>query len=328
MTSNEIARMNAEERTALARYQWQEAEAMARDKTGLLPPAFRDSPGSIILARAYGDALNVPMVTVFAEVYIVKGRPSMSAKMMMALVRRAGHRIRSEINPEGTAARCTIIRTDDPDPFVETFTLGDAVKAGLCQIDRDGNVRSRDKNGEPQPWERYTRTMLRNRAVSAACRAHVPDVILGFGYTPDELDEIDVPDARPIGEWVDADDAPPAPRHAAAAAAGKKPAAPEPATGDPAQAEGQWRTEWFDRLADAVNRRDLTRITDLGKDAASHGHSDLIDAAKGAWRRVQGGGQPAAAAAADDGDQDDTGGASMDDDIVDADIVEDGGPAE
>ena len=110
------------------------AEVLA--DSNLLPAQYRKNPANVLLAQELGDALGIPAIQAINSIHVIEGKPSAGADLMASIVRRAGHRIRSEINPEGTAARCTIIRTDDPDPFVETFTLGDAVKAGLCQIDQ------------------------------------------------------------------------------------------------------------------------------------------------------------------------------------------------
>jgi hypothetical protein len=296
--------------------QWREAQAMAKDRTGLLPPAFRDNPGSILLAGAYGRALGIDPVTVLTNVYIVKGRPSMSAVLMHALIRQAGHKVR--VWGDNKTGHCRITRNDDPEPFEETFTIQEAAVAGLLQIQPDGSVRARSDKGEVKPWEAYTKTMLRNRALSIAARAHCPEVILGLRYVPEDFDTTEV-----NGMVVDADPEPAAP---AAEPVTDQAAAEQPAAfaAPKEPTEGEWRTAWFDQLADAVNRRNLADITRLGQDAATAGHSDLITAARAAWSRVQQ--APIPDQSADEADQgdDDTGGADMDDPIVDAELVQDG----
>lgn len=164
----------------------QHARLLASARSDLIPPQFRNSPGDVLMAIEYGRSLNLPVAQIFTEIYIVKGRPSMSAKLMMALVLRAGHRIRADIAADGRSATCKIVRSDDPEPYLETFTVEDAVQAGLCEL-KNGKVWARDSKGQPTPWERYTRTMLRNRAISTAVRAFCPDVLAAVAYTPEEL---------------------------------------------------------------------------------------------------------------------------------------------
>ncbi len=295
----------------------QHARLLASARSELVPPAFRGSPGDVLMAIEYGRSLNLPVAQIFTELYIVKGRPSMSAKLMMALVLRAGHRIRADVAGDGRSATCKITRTDDPDPYFEKFTLDDAVAAGLCEI-KNGKVWARDQKGNPTPWERYTRTMLRNRAISTAVRAFCPDVLTSVQYTPDELQD----DVGIVVDGTVSDPTDPG---------GKPEPAEEPVQASDEQIrkvaeenEAAWRTGWLDNLAAAARAGDLPRLAELGREAAAHGHSDLIDTARAAWNRVQKGEQLAGAVVDDQGD-DDTGGASMDDDIVDAEVVEDGG---
>lgn len=313
MTGAELEHVRATAELRRAEYDY--ACELAKAKSPMLPSAFRGSPGDLLLVMEYGKSLNLPIAQIFTDVHLVNGKPGMSAKLMHALMLRAGHKVRVSTARDGRSATCRIIRTDDPEPFEETFTLTDAVQAGLCEI-KQGKVWARDKQGQPTPWERYTRTMLRNRAISAAARAHCPDVLAGVSYTPDELEDVEgaaiIVDGY-TGTVVDADETPVD--------------AAEDAKSIAEENEARWRTEWLDRLAEAVRLRDLPGLAELGKEAAAHGHADLIDTAKAAWRRVRDGARPAEPAPAGQ-DDDETGGASMDDDIVDAEVVEDGGDPE
>lgn len=316
MTGSELEHVRATAELRRAEYDY--ACELAKAKSPMLPSAFRGSPGDLLLVMEYGKSLNLPIAQIFTDVHLVNGKPGMSAKLMHALMLRAGHKVRVTTAPDGRSATCRIIRTDDPEPFLETFTLQDAVAAGLCEI-KQGKVWARDSKGSPTPWERYTRVMLRNRAISAAARAHCPDVLAGVSYTPDELDGADggpsVMDGY-TGAVVDADEDP-----VDAADDGKTIAE---------ENEARWRTEWLDNLAAAARRGDLPGLAELGKEAAAHGHSDLIETARAAWNRVRDGERLAGAAAPADEDQgdDDTGGADLDgDEVIDAEVVEDGDPA-
>ena len=128
--------------------QWKYAQALAQ--AGLLPKQYRDSPGDVLLAIAYADALSLPVAQIFTGIHVIEGRPSMSAELMGALVRRAGHRIR--MSGDATSARAEIVRRDDPDyTYRSTFTLDDAKQAGLLNKD---------------VWKKYPAAMLLARAGS------------------------------------------------------------------------------------------------------------------------------------------------------------------
>lgn len=60
-------------------------------KSGLVPKALQDKPEAIVLVGALGAELGIPFVTALSEIHVIEGRPSPSAQMRLALVRRAGH---------------------------------------------------------------------------------------------------------------------------------------------------------------------------------------------------------------------------------------------
>lgn len=176
----------------LARY----SEMMA-DGTTVLPVQYRRQPGSIMFAVEYAKALDVSPITAITGIHVIEGKPTASAGLISALIRRAGHKLRVKI--EGTLpggdirAVATLTRHDDPDePFVSTWDLDRARRAGLLTIVVDPNtgrvsVTARGKNGGATPWETYTESMLKARAITEVGRDGAEDVLLGVHYTPEEL---------------------------------------------------------------------------------------------------------------------------------------------
>lgn len=150
------------------------AFAKALADAALLPAAYRRRPADILLAMQYAESLGIPVMQAIVGVHVIDGRPSMSAELMQALVRRAGHRLRVESGDN--YATCTIIRRDDPEySHTVSYTLEDAQSAGLL------------KKGSS--WERHPKAMLVARAVSACCRLACADVLAGVSYVPEELQE-------------------------------------------------------------------------------------------------------------------------------------------
>lgn len=174
----------------------------------VLPNALRGKPSDVLAIILYGQDLGMSPMQAIQGIYVVKGKPQLSGTTWLALARRAGHKVRFL---ETTNTRCTIeiTRADDlQHPHVETYTLDDAVTANLVRI-KDGKPYARGQKGDPLPWEQYTRTMIRNRAISNAAKAACPEVALGFAvegdydYVAETTVEVAAPDHH--GEVVDAE---------------------------------------------------------------------------------------------------------------------------
>lgn len=176
----------------------------------IMPDSLRGKPSDVLAIVLYGQELRLAPMQAIQAIYVVRGKPQMSADLWTALARREGHKVRWG-HCDDKSATVTIVRADDPDyPHTETFTIEDAVKAGLCEI-KDGNVRARSAKGQPTPWETYTKRMLKNRAISFAGKAQCPEVALGFGiegdydYIPDDT-PIEVTRPEHHGEVVEAEE--------------------------------------------------------------------------------------------------------------------------
>ena len=73
--------------------------------SGLLPAAYRRNPGNVLYAIEYGDMLGLSPMAAITGVHIIEGKPSASAGLISALVRRAGHKLR--VSGNGKSATCT-----------------------------------------------------------------------------------------------------------------------------------------------------------------------------------------------------------------------------
>lgn len=159
--------------------------------SNLLPDAYQQAPANLLLAAEYADTLGVPRMAALTGIHVIKGKPSMSADLMLALVRRAGHRIR--ISGDDTHAEAVLIRADDPEfEYRAVWTIDKARRAGLL-------------GQRSQNWERYPGPMLRARAVTEVVRMGASEVLFGAIYAPEELGaQVDE-----TGNPVDAGVAPP-----------------------------------------------------------------------------------------------------------------------
>ncbi len=178
-------------RTAADR--WLYAESMAA--SSLIPGAFRGRAADVFWATEYGAMLGLSPVAAMTGIHVMDGKPTASAALMSALVRRAGHRLRvsitGKVSDGSLTATAELTRADDPDhTFTAVWDLYRAERAGLLTVKRvDGRVVawSRSQNGKAQNWEKYPEAMAKARAISEVCRDGAEECLFGMHYTAEEL---------------------------------------------------------------------------------------------------------------------------------------------
>ena len=138
--------------------------------SGLVKVASPEAAGVILLT---GAELGLSPMQALRGIYVVDGKPTLSADLMVAIVKRADV-CQWWRTAESTPETCTIEtqRRGDPAPSRRTWTIADAQRAGLTGR---------------QPWRQYPATMLRHRCAADLAREVYPDVVLGL-YDPEELD--------------------------------------------------------------------------------------------------------------------------------------------
>lgn len=142
-------------------------------QSSLIPAEYRGKPADIVWAMDIGDALGVPYTQVMQSMVVARGKMTMSADLMGAVVRRAGHKLR--LHEDGDSVTATLIRADDPDyEFTVTWDKAKAKGAGLW--------------GSRGPWQQYPRQMLRARAITEVCRQGASDALAGTVYTQEEVE--------------------------------------------------------------------------------------------------------------------------------------------
>jgi hypothetical protein len=153
------------------------AYAKALAEASLLPAAYRKAPANILLAMEYGEALGLAPVAAIQGIHVVDGKPTASAQLIGALVRRAGHRLRVETAADGQSATATVIRSDDPDfVFRSHWDMVRATAAGLAG---------------KGTWKLYPANMLKARAITEVARDACPEVLSGVAYTAEELESVE-----------------------------------------------------------------------------------------------------------------------------------------
>jgi len=147
-------------------------------KSTLLPAALRGKPADLAVIMITGHELGLSPMQALRGLHVVEGRPVLSADLIVGLVKK--HPACKYFRlVESTDERATYetLREGEPEPTRITWTIQQAVKAGLTGRSN---------------WKAHPAAMLRARASAALARAVYPDVAMGI-YDPDEaLDFIEV----------------------------------------------------------------------------------------------------------------------------------------
>lgn len=146
----------------------QYAQAMAG--SSLLPRDYQNKPANLLFALEYADALGIAPIHAITSIHVINGKPSASADLIAASVRRAGHKLR--VTGNDTFAEAVLIRADDPD--FEYVARWDMAKAKQAKLDT-------------ATWKAYPAAMLRSRAITEVARMGASDALYGVIYTPEEL---------------------------------------------------------------------------------------------------------------------------------------------
>lgn len=163
----------------------------------ILPDAYRENPANALIAVGLGQAMGLTPAESLYRIAVIKGKPSASAELIAANVRRAGHKLRVKVQEDPPRATCTIIRADDPDePITIERDMAWAQRMGLA--------------GEPN-YKKQPATMLSYRAISACARLACPEALYGVTYTPDEAASVPSESAAPKVTAADFTQAPSAP---------------------------------------------------------------------------------------------------------------------
>lgn len=147
--------------------------ARAVSSASMLPENYRGKPADILLAVGLGQSMGLSPAESLYRISVIKGKPTASAELIAANVRKAGHKLRVLTDEQGKRVKATIVRADDPDFSFEV--IRDLEWAKSMGLDKNDNYRK-------QPL-----TMLQWRAITAVARLACPEALYGVSHTPDEM---------------------------------------------------------------------------------------------------------------------------------------------
>lgn len=138
-------------------------------KTGFLPESIK-TPEQAVAIILQGRELGIPTMAALQTINVIKGKPTVSPQLMLALIYRSHQLARLDI--DSTDSGCSVVMDRrGVGTFRTEFTMDDARKQGLADKDN---------------YRRQAKVMLKWRAVAACAREAFSDVVLGL-YTPEEM---------------------------------------------------------------------------------------------------------------------------------------------
>jgi 5'-3' exonuclease len=128
--------------------------------------------GTIMTGRSFG----LDAVTSLRSFHNIKGKQTMSATLMIGLVKRRTDLCRYFTLIESSATRAVYEthRANEPAPTRMEYTIEEAKKAGLVTSGSN--------------WDKRPKTMLRHRCATELARAVYPDLVAGL-YSDDEMED-------------------------------------------------------------------------------------------------------------------------------------------
>lgn len=136
--------------------------------SSLIPDSLKGKPGDCLVVLMTGAELGLQPMQALRSIAVVKGKPSLSADLMVSLVKQRKDvcEFLSLVKSTPEIATYRAKRVGEPEPTEMSFTMQDATRAGLT--------------GSGGMYAKYPAQMLRARAASGICRAVFPDLCMGL----------------------------------------------------------------------------------------------------------------------------------------------------
>lgn len=159
----------------------------------LVPDAYRGRPNNCFVAINMGAELGMEPFQAIQSIAVIDGKPCLYGDGLIGVVRSSPlcMWIEESLSDDGKSATCRTQRKGDPNPITATYSMADAMLAG---IDSKKN------------WKKHPKRMLQMRARAYCLRDAYPDILKGLGVveemvdhedTPAEIQSFDLPEKKP-----------------------------------------------------------------------------------------------------------------------------------
>jgi hypothetical protein len=153
-------------------------------RSDLVPSSLRGKPANIFIVIMAGQEIGLTWPVSLRMIYSPgPGQIGMRGELLLAKLHEAGHEYEWEEEP-GKSCTFKLDRYAGParksKHYEATFTMNDAIQAGLAKLNADGTVVALSRDNRPLPWMHYSQDMLFWRAVSRCVKRAAPEILMGF----------------------------------------------------------------------------------------------------------------------------------------------------
>jgi hypothetical protein len=170
-----------------AKYEIAKRIAHTLAQSNLVPEPYRGRPNDVFVAINMGSELGMEPFQAIQSIAVIEGKPCLYGDGLIGVVRASPKClwIKETISDDGKTATCETQRKGDPQTISATYSMADAVQAGI----------STKRN-----WEKHPKRMLQMRARAYCLRDAYPDLLKGLGVVEERQDHDDSP--PPITEYT------------------------------------------------------------------------------------------------------------------------------
>lgn len=193
---------------------WRVAQAV---HTAGMAPYGLNTPEKITIAIMTGLELGMPPMRAVQSIAIINNRPCIWGDALPAVCYASGavRYIKEWVEGEGAemVAYCETLRVGQQEPVRRSFSVKDAIQAGLWQTTAKVRKKNRQTNewyetDNDSPWWRYPKRMLGMRARGFTLRDSYPDKLAGMQMAEEVQDYVaerdqPVADLAPVNPLID-----------------------------------------------------------------------------------------------------------------------------
>jgi hypothetical protein len=201
MKKNEIIEVEVEERQLALRersFELAQRELKPFAGTAMIPPHLRDL-GSLMILDNVANKYKMDLLFLSQEMYIVKGKFSISGKLAVALINKSGYihnKLKWEVtkNPFSVRAYADIWVdkiTEDGELDLDIDGKPKRVLERTFGMSVDDVMIQANGWGRNELWVKQKELMARYRSATYFARMEMPDVLMGF-HTDDEVRDMQI----------------------------------------------------------------------------------------------------------------------------------------
>ena len=165
---------------AFAKYELAKRVAHTLACSTIVPDAYIGRPNDVFVAINMGAELGMEPFQAIQSIAVIEGKPCLYGDGLIGVVRASPKClwIEETLSDDGKTATCKTQREGDPNPIKATYSMDDAVQAGITN---------------KYNWKKHPKRMLQMRARAYCLRDAYPDLLKGLGVVEERQDHDDSP---------------------------------------------------------------------------------------------------------------------------------------